>query len=378
MRTAVCDLLEIEYPIFGAGMGGVSGPAFAAAVSNAGGMGAIGATGVEPETLRDWIRKTKSLTDKPFAVDLLMPIKIPGIGTEKDLWELIPQNTLDFIETLRIEFGAPKISSKKFILTVEHARRAFEVICEEHVPVFASGLGTPAWVVPEAHSHGMKVISLVGNVKNAVKMVKQKADIIVAQGTEAGGHTGRIGTMALIPQVVDAISPVPVLAAGGIGDGRGLAAALALGGQGAWCGTRFVCIAEAFHEWVNNPGTRDIAIFGSEEGAKGFQQRIINRDEEGTTIARIYTGKTARLLKNDLITKWEKAGEPTLGMPMQTMAMGDLLAGLREINHEAAGFPSCGQVCGMIKEIKNAKEVVDEMVEQAAAILKNHAWAVIS
>jgi nitronate monooxygenase len=216
LHTPVCDLLGMEYPILCAGMGGVTSPTLTANVSNSGGFGVLGGTCVEPEQLRAWIRKIKTMTTRPFGVDLLMPEGLPEKGGEEDLKPMIPKQITDFVEELKKRYGVPDTPSKKFILTVGKIIEAFKVICEERPSTYCSGLGTPEWVVSDAHANGLKVIALVGNVRNAVRMANMGADVIVAQGHEAGGHTGRVGTLALVPQVVDAVSPTPVLAAGGL------------------------------------------------------------------------------------------------------------------------------------------------------------------
>lgn len=377
IHTPVCDLFGIEYPIFSAGMGGVSSPTLAATVSNAGGLGVIGGTGVEAEQLRKWIRKVRTMTDRPFAVDLLMPEGVPEKGGLEDLTALIPKQVTDFVEELRKRYGLPELPPGAFTLTLDRIFAAFKVICEERPPVYCSGLGTPAWVVSDAHANGIKVVALVGNVKNALRMSNMGVDVVVAQGHEAGGHTGRIGTLALVPQIVDAVSPKPVLAAGGIGDGRGLAAALALGAQGVWVGTRFICTRECFSEWLEHPNLYMDLMPGEEKDAKLYQQHIIEASEEDTTVTRVYTGKTARVLKNQMVKDWESARVPTLPMPLQSIAIEGLLVAMRKANHPAAVFAAAGQISGMIKDVKSVKEVLEGMVEQAAHILKNHSGATI-
>src|SRR6185369_10227626 len=201
LTTPICKQLGIRLPILLAGMGGVSMHRLVAAVSNAGGLGVIGAATLDPQTLRAEIRKTRELTDRPFAVDLLAP-------------------------------------------NPDMIRAHMQVIFDEGVGIFVAGLAVPQEFIDEMHARAMTVIVMTGRVRHAVKAAQAGADIVVAQGTEAGGHTGEIGALALIPQVVDAVS-IPVLAAGGIADGRGIVAALALGAQGVVVGTRFIATPEA-------------------------------------------------------------------------------------------------------------------------------------
>ncbi|HXG41311.1 MAG TPA: nitronate monooxygenase, partial [Dehalococcoidia bacterium] len=236
LRTPLCDLLGIEYPVILAGMGpsgtatrGIARAELVAAVSNAGGLGVIGGAGMSPEELRQEIRKVRDLTDKPFGVDLLLPAlgQIPPAtsgGSAPASWrELVPGEVREFVLQIKRRFELPDVGQEAMPrFAPDHIRRQMEVVLEERVPVFASGLGDPAPFVPDLHRNGTRVIALVGNVKNARRVAEGGADIVVAQGYEAGGHTGRVGTMALVPQVVDAVAPRPVVAAGGIGDGRGL------------------------------------------------------------------------------------------------------------------------------------------------------------
>jgi enoyl-[acyl-carrier protein] reductase II len=196
LHTPICDLFGIRYPIVLAGMGGVCTHALTAAVSNAGGLGVIGGATMDADGLRREIQRTRELTDKPFAVDLLAPIP-------------------DMI------------------------RPQMQVVFEEKVKIFVAGLAVPRDFIAEMHERGMLVVVMVGKVRHAVKSAAEGADVVAAQGTEAGGHTGEIGALALVPQVVDAVN-IPVLAAGGIADGRQLVAALALGAQGVVIGTRFI------------------------------------------------------------------------------------------------------------------------------------------
>ena len=257
LRTDLCDYLEIEYPICLAGMGGRwTPPELVAAVSNAGGLGVMGGSGIQVDELRQRIRKVRELTDKPFGVDLLLPVVTGSV--ERDSRQGQQESELDavrrqyprhaeFVDTLMAEFGLDRVEPppppKETGIAL--ARRQVDMILEEDVDVFAAALGDPGWMVPQAHEKGVKVMGLAGSVRNAQRQIAAGVDIVVAQGTEAGGHTGRIATMPLVPQIVDAISPKPVVAAGGIANGRGIAAALALGAEGAWLGTAFLAAKSA-------------------------------------------------------------------------------------------------------------------------------------
>jgi nitronate monooxygenase len=380
LRTQLCNILDIEYPIILAGMGGVCGPTLVAAVSNAGGLGVLGAAGLNAGQLRDWIRKTRALTSRPFGVDLLFPkLDLPPISgtfSLSDLKAFLPAEDLAFMDGLKQEIGIPDVEIPPLEIESDFltgAQSLIDVVLEEQVPVFASGLGNPEAIVPRAHAQGMKVIGLVGNVRSARRVASAGADIIVAQGHEAGGHTGRIGTLALVPQVVDAVDPVPVVAAGGVGDGRGLVASLAMGACGVWVGTAFVLAHEACvdspKDWVINMGVDPYDLDQWE--IDHWKDRIIEASEDDTQVTRMYTGKTARYIKNRFMEAWEKTGRKPLPMPLQTLLICDAELGLRKgrMTEYISGFG--GQIVGMLKERKSAEQIVDEMVDEAVRILKD-------
>src|SRR6201992_645981 len=242
ISTPICDMLGIEHPILLAGMGGVSYAELCAAVSNAGGFGTLGMAGRSPNEIRDEIKKTRDLTDRPFAVDLLAAVP-------------------------------------------ESLERTADIIIEGGAKAFISGLGVPPpHLVKKFHDAGLKVMNVNGTVKHARSAEASGLDAVVAQGTEAGGHTGRIAGRALLPQIVDAVK-IPVIAAGSIVDGRGLAAALALGAQGVWMGTRFIASAEAH------------------AGAL-YKQVIVEASDEDTIVTRSYSGKPMRVFKNEWTGDW--------------------------------------------------------------------------
>ena len=361
-QTDLCEMLGIEYPILLAGMGGLAGagacskPELVAAVSNAGGMGVLGATGVPLDELRAQIREIKSLTDKPYGVDVLLPAAIrgappPELSIDEVKARYIPEEYLAAMEKLRAKFGIPEAKvDRRMPFDEEYAKSQVQLMLEEEVPLFASALGIPEWLVPMAHAGGMKVLGLAGNVRGAVRHHEAGADLIVAQGHEAGGHTGRIGTMALIPQVVDAVSPTPVLGAGGIGDGRGIVAALALGAAGVWVGTAFLLAREA-----NVPG--------------GHQEQMLEGDEEGTRISRFYSGKTLRMVKNPLAEAWDEMGQETLPMPLQRILVQELTQGMAAAGRLDLMCQPAGQIIGLCDEIKGAGEILDEMVAEVVEIL---------
>lgn len=357
LRTRLCDLLDIEYPIILAGMAECAHVELTAAVSEAGGLGVIGAMNMTPDELDAVIRKVKKLTSKPFGVDSVAPLGTVETATVEELRDLVPDEPGEYAADLARRLGIPVPEGVKlgkgqgFAWAAGLTPKQIEVVYDHKVPVFAAGLGSPGFMVPEAHKRGMKVIGVVGNVRQARKEAEADVDIIVAQGHEAGGHTGYIATMPLVPQVVDAVDPRPVVAAGGIADGRGLVAALALGACGVWCGTAFIGTYEANFD-------------------QAFKDQILQATEKDTRVTRVLTGKTARLINSKLIETWEAEGGPLLPFPLQLLVSSDLFQVMFETGHKEYLFTPAGQVCGLVKEMKSAKQVVEEMVDEAVRILE--------
>ena len=365
LHTEICDMLGIEYPIF----------AFnhcrdiTAAVCNAGGIGVLGVTGLSFDEKRaevEWLRKH---TDKPFGLDLLLPQSNPEIGTHAELMNKIPKENIEYMNKLRKELGLPSINVPQHVHdslglglggTLDSQKEEVDAICELKPAIFAGGLGMNPEIVKRCHKAGIKVVGLVGNVKQARRVAGWGVDIIVAQGTEAGGHTGRIGTMVLVPSVVEAVKPIPVLAAGGIGDGRGIVAALALGAVGVWTGT--------------------IWLTAHESPVEDFiKERLINATEEDAIITRAHTGKSARSLKTKFIEYWEQPGAPKpLPAPYQSMYLPLPWSALSENADRTwerlglqdwIGAPA-GQVMGLMKQRKPAKNILYDMVTKAIEILE--------
>lgn len=314
MKTRLTELLNIDYPIMLAGMGGVSYSALTAAVSNAGGYGCLGASTMSSEQLAQEIATTRSLTAKPFGVDLLTAF---------------PDSLVANVELL-IEGGAS---------------------------TFVAGLGVPRHVIDLCHTHGVYVISMCGKVEHARRALDAGCDVVVAQGTEAGGHTGTVATFPLVPLIVDAMDgAIPVVAAGGVFDGRGLAAALALGADGVWVGTRFIATPEA-------------------RAIPGFRESIVGAHEDGTVISRAFTGKTMRVIKNETTQRYEDDPESLKKFPEQLFVAhreGTFHLGGDEttlgVDPHREGYPA-GQAVGAISDLVPAGEIVRRMAHDADEIL---------
>ncbi len=297
-----------------AGMGGVSYSALVGAVSNAGGFGCLGASTMSSDELVTQLTEVRAITDRPFGVDLLTA----------------------FPESLE---------------------RNVELSIEGGASVFVAGLGVPRHVVDTCHRHNVLVMSLCGKVDHARRALDSGCDAVIAQGTEAGGHTGTVATMPLVPLVADAVGEtIPVIAAGGIFDGRGLAAALALGADGVWIGTRFIATPEA-------------------RAVRGFKERILVGAEDATTITRAYTGKTMRVLRNDRTDRYE--ADPTMLRPFPeqlaiSLADGSFHLGgddtTPDVDETVEAYPA-GQSVGGIAELIGASELVARINAEAEAIL---------
>jgi enoyl-[acyl-carrier protein] reductase II len=314
MKTRLTQLLGIEHPVMLAGMGGVSYAELVTAVSEAGGFGCLGASTMGDATMIAEISAVRGATDKPFGVDLLTAM--PG--------------------------GM-------------HAQ--VEMIIEGGATAFVAGLGVPSEVIEQCHRNNVIVVSMCGKVAHAVRAVEAGCDLVVAQGTEAGGHTGQVASFPLIPQVVDAVSRyVPVVAAGGIFDGRGLAAALALGADGVWVGTRFIATPEA-------------------RAVRGYKERLLASHEDQTTVSRAYSGKTMRVVRNDYTDYCEAHPAELKGFPEQIGISYN--AGVMHLGGDASTdgvdvgkecYPA-GQAVGGITELVPAAELVRRFVAEAEAAL---------
>ncbi|RMF18078.1 MAG: nitronate monooxygenase [Alphaproteobacteria bacterium] len=307
ITTPICDLLGITHPVLLAGMGGVSYSQVCAAVSNAGGFGTLGMAGRSPEEIRAEMRQVRALTDRPFGVDLLAAMP-------------------------------------------EQMEAAADVIIEEGARAFISGLGVPESLIQRFHDAGVVVMSMCGKVRHAVKAAEAGVDVVIAQGTEGGGHTGQVATMALIPQVVDAVD-VPVVGAGGLFDGRGLAAVLALGAVGAWMGTRFIASEEA-------------------HAAAAYKQRLLTAREDETLVTRCYSGKPMRVIRNEYVERWEATPEKIQPFPMQVMHSAgegviNAITGVREPVDPARDCLPAGQGVGALHDILPAGEIVRRTVAEA-------------
>jgi nitronate monooxygenase len=358
-RTALCDVLGIEYPILQSGMGGVAGPELVAEVSRAGGLGILAGLNVPGDELRQRIRQVRQLTDRPFGVNLwlhaeLRPPTDPATIPDSALRAV--QGTLN---RFRERLGIP-VKTERPDPAPDLVDEAIEVVLEERVPVFSSALGTPdVDVVRRCWARGVKVVAMVATLKDARVAAGAGVDVIVAQGSEAGGHrsTGAkgpspesagIGTLALVPQVVDAVR-VPVVAAGGIVDGRGLVAALALGAAGVLLGTRFVATRESM--------------------AQGFYKKtLLESEADATTVTDAFSGLYARALANTFTRDYAASGAPVLPPLLQRNAAADVFAA-SAAQADGSYVPMwSGQGVGLVRDLPGAADVIESIIREARAV----------
>ena len=359
MHTPLCDELGIEFPIF----------AFThcrdvvVAVSKAGGFGVLGAVGFTPEQLEiecAWI--DEHIGDHPYGVDIVIPNKYEGMNTDMSgeelaemLKKMVPQQHLDFAKKILADHGVPTADADSNALkllgwTEATATPQVEVALRHpKVTLIANALGTPPVdMIKHIHESGRKVAALCGSVAQAIKHAEADVDIIIAQGGEGGGHCGDVGSIVLWPQAVKAVAPRPVLAAGGIGSGEQIAAALALGCQGAWSGSQWLMVEEAHNTPVQ-------------------QAAYIKATSRDTVRSRSFTGKPCRMLRNEWTEAWETPGNPEpLGMPLQYMVSGMAVSATNKYPNETVdvAFNPVGQVVGQFTKVEKSAAVIERWVKE--------------
>jgi NAD(P)H-dependent flavin oxidoreductase YrpB (nitropropane dioxygenase family) len=360
MRTPVCELFGIEYPIFAFSHCGD----VVAAVSRAGGMGVLGAVAFTPEELeRELDRIEKNAGGRPYGVDVVIPAayvgKDQGDLSKLDLEKLVPEEHKRFLEQLLAQYNVPPLPPD--LPRVEGllgwsdsmGRALVDIAMRYPIKLLANALGPPpADVIDRAHAAGVQVAALVGRADQARKQKAAGVDIIVAAGYEAGGHTGEISTLVLVPEVVDAVAPLPVLAAGGIGCGRQVAAALALGAQGVWTGSIWLTTHES--DWQPM-----------------IKERLLAASSSDTVRSRCISGKPARMLRSKFTEAWDGPGSPgALPMPLQYLATAEAEQRVRRATlagsttaAELAVTP-VGQIVGRMNQLLPARQVLSDMVNE--------------
>ena len=359
MHTKLCDELGIEFPIF----------AFThcrdvvVAVSQAGGFGVLGAVGFTPEQLElelKWI--DEHIGRNPYGVDIVIPGKYEGMGEtdpkklEEQLKKLIPEQHRAFARRILADHGVPDLPAdeerRQELLGWTEATATPQVevsLKHQKVKLIANALGTPPKdVIDHIHGAGRLVSALCGRADQALKHKAAGVDIIIAQGTEGGGHTGEIGSLVLWPEVIDAVAPTPVLAAGGVGRGRQIAAALGMGAQGVWTGSIWLAVEEA-------------------EASPEQMGSYFAASSRDTVRSRSWTGKPCRMLKNDWTEAWEGEESPEpLGMPLQGMLVSEAMTRVHRYPGQAqrVAFNPVGQIVGAMNQKMAVRDVIYTLVEE--------------
>ena len=357
MRTRLCDMFGIDLPIF----------AFShcrdvvAAVSRAGGLGVLGALAFSPEQLEielNWI--DEHVDGKPYGVDVVMPAKVAsaeGAANPIDpaaFASMIPQAHRDWLDKVLAEYGVPPLAEEErsgegalLGWVHEKGRLQVDIALQHPISLLVNALGPPPKdIVDLAHEHDVKVAALTGKRQHAERQVQQGVDIIVAQGSEAGGHTGEVASIVLWPEVVEAVAPTPVLAAGGIGHGAQIAAALAMGCEGVWTGSIWLTTAES-------------------DSSPGVIEKLLAADSSGTRRSRSWTGKPARMLKTDWTEIWERDDSPGyLPMPLQYMLINEAQRRIAKYQVKALTTMPVGQIVGRMNEVRPVRDVMFQLVEE--------------
>jgi NAD(P)H-dependent flavin oxidoreductase YrpB (nitropropane dioxygenase family) len=354
LRTKFCDMMGIEFPII----------AFThckdvvSAVVNAGGFAVLGEAMHTPEHIADdikWIRSR--VGTKPFGIDLVLPASAPSSDTLEDLLARIPAEHRAYAKMIKDKYKVPDPKEAQDLhkwggLNQEIARAQLDVILEEKAPVFVSGLGSPAFIIEAAHSRGMKVFGLVGRARQAAREIAAGVDVIIAQGYDAAGHTGDVGTFSIVPEVCAVAGDTPVIAAGGITTGRHLAAALCLGASGVWTGTLWLACRESDSDMI-------------------IKEKLIAATADDTVYSRSVSGFPMRVTKCPWTEEWGKADAPrVLSSPYQMLLSSDYIQGANDHRRPDLMFEAAGQGVRFVTEMKPARQIVFDMVEEALVTLE--------
>jgi NAD(P)H-dependent flavin oxidoreductase YrpB (nitropropane dioxygenase family) len=327
----------------------------AVAVINAGGFAVLGEAMHTPEQIAadaKWIRDR--IGGRPFGIDLVLPASVPPADTLEQLMEKIPQGHRDFALMIKKKYDVPDPKGPIALhqwggLNQAMARAQLEVLLDERVPVIASGLGSPAFILERAHQLGIKVFGLIGKTRQAKRQIEAGVDAVIAQGYDAAGHTGAMGTFSIVAEVASIAGDTPVIAAGGVTTGRHLAAALCLGASGVWTGTRWLASRESDVDMI-------------------VKEKLLAASAEDTSYSTCISGMTMRVLKCPWTNEWEKPGAPdVLPTPYQMLLSSDYIQGANDNRRADLMTEAAGQGVGFVTEMKPARQIVFDMVEEALA-----------
>jgi NAD(P)H-dependent flavin oxidoreductase YrpB (nitropropane dioxygenase family) len=348
LRTPICDLLGIDVPVMQAGMGHVAYGRIAAAVSNAGGLGSIGGIDIPAEELDQEIKLFRSLSSRPLCVDLGFPANAPQGLADVQVPEL--PGPLRQLKQELGEHGIEVAPTHDQAISLADNKRKLEIALDHGTEVIACALGTPAWVAEACHAKGAKVMSIVGLAKHARSAIRNGTDIVIVQGTEGGGHTGDVGLITLLAEVLE-FATVPVVAAGGLVKGTQIAACLTMGAQGAWVGTRFLATRES--------GSEDV-----------FKEAVVEAGYDTTLRSQLFDGLHVRMLRNRFTEVWEGHEDELSSYPVQrVLTMPFKYAAMRANLKSHMSLPS-GAGAGMINDLPGAAEVLDRLVEETVQVLR--------
>lgn len=356
--TPVCRKLGMSRPIFGF----AHSVAAVAAVSRAGGLGVYGATRDTPDEIRENLRLLRRLAgNAAIGVDLVLPRGMPARNDRAAIEAELPREHRDFVAALAQKYEVPPATKpgmrSRFVRSDEVTAEQVEAVLDSDVNLFACGIGVPPELVARAKALGKTTLALVGAPRHAQQAVTAGVDIIVAQGHDAGAHTGPIGTFSLVPQIVDIAGDVPVLAAGGVATGRHLAAALAMGAQGVWMGTAWLVTEE-----------HDVS--------PTLLAKLLAAGSDDTVISRADSGKTLRQLRSAWSDEWAAHGAPRpLKMPYQDILVGDLLGAIQEHDVQALAHTPAGQSIAYMTQRTTVAAIMDGLMREARSTLDRLATA---
>ncbi len=348
LRTSICDRLGIDVPVFGF----VHSVEAAAEVSRNGGFGIYGATRDTPEEIRERLKQIRSMIgDRPFGVDLVLPPNMPDRDDRGAIEKQLPEKHREFVDGLIKRYDVPAASKagmrSRFVRSKDMAAAQIEAVLESDVDLLACGIGAPPEVLRRAKKLGKLTAALVGNRNHATRAVASGVDLLIAQGHDAGAHTGPIGTFSLVPQIVEVAGDIPVLAAGGVATGKHIVAALALGAVGVWMGTAWLATKE----------------YGLSET---IVEKLLAAGSEDTVISRADSGKTLRQIRSAWSEEWAKEGAPSpLKMPYQDILVGDLLGAIDEHDIKPLVHYPAGQSIAYVNERSTVADVMANLIKDA-------------
>ncbi len=354
LRTSLCEMLGIEFPII----------AFthckdvAVAVINSGGFAVLGEAMHTPDEISadiKWIRDR--VEGKPFGIDLVVPASVPPAGALDDLMGEIPETHWDFARQIKEKYEVPDPKGPVALhqwggLNQEMARAQLEVLLDERVPVLASGLGSPVFILEAAHERGIKVFGLVGKTRQARRQLEAGVDAIIAQGYDAAGHTGAMGTFSIVPEIVSIAGDTPIIAAGGVTTGRHLAAALCLGAAGVWTGTLWLASRESDVDMI-------------------VKEKLLAATADDTSYSNCISGMTMRTLKCPWTEEWSKPEAPNvLAAPYQMLLSSDYIQAANDHRREDLMTEAAGQGVGFVTTMKPARQIVFDLVDEALTAIE--------